>query len=188
MRYDVDAAHDVLISLGDLLRRTLAGRDVYAVPLAEEIELTRPYVDIERVRFADRLQVVWEVDPTVLAVRVPRLILQPLVENALHHGIEPLPGPRTLAIYAGLKGAMLRVEVRDDGVGFAGERPGGIGLANTRARLEQHYGAEQHFGVERGTNGGTTAWMEIPIRAPAPPQEDPSAIRPDDRGALVHQL
>ena len=145
-RREHDGAIDMLSRLGELLRTTL-NRDLpLEVPLSEELELLRHFLEIEVVRFGDRLRVSWEVEPESQAALVPPLILQPLVENALRHGLSRRQGPALLRISARRTGLHLELSVRDTGEGLAahGSRAPreGIGLSNTRARLEQMYGRD----------------------------------------------
>jgi hypothetical protein len=140
-----DAAVDMLARLGDLLRTTLDREMPAEVALSEEIHYLGRFVDIELVRFGDRLRVTWDVDADVRNALVPPLILQPLVENALRHGIARRPGPAQLRISARRVGLLLELAVRDSGEGLLpdGRSPReGIGLSNTRARLTELYGPE----------------------------------------------
>jgi hypothetical protein len=145
-RREHDAAVDILARLGELLRTTLNRDTPSEVPLADELHLLRRFLDIELVRFGDRLRVAWEIEQESYAALVPPLILQPLVENALRHGISRRPGLAMLRISARRAGAQLELVVRDTGDGLAtlGGRPvrEGIGLSNTRARLEELYGPD----------------------------------------------
>jgi len=141
-----DAAVDTLARLGDLLRTTLDRDMPPEVPLSEELELLRRYLSIELARFGDRLRVAWEVESEAQGALVPPLILQPLVENALRHGVSRRPGVALLRISARRAGLHLELAVRDSGEGLApldGRPPReGIGLSNTRARLEELYGPD----------------------------------------------
>jgi hypothetical protein len=145
-RREHDGAIAMLSRLGELLRTTL-NRDLPTeVPLSQELELLRHFLEIEVVRFGDRLRVAWEVEPEAQVALVPPLILQPLVENALRHGISRRQGAALLRISARRSGLHLELAVRDTGEGLAahGSRAPreGIGLSNTRARLEQLYGRD----------------------------------------------
>src|SRR6185503_11112445 len=111
--------------------------------LGEELDFIRGYVEIEQMRLGERLRVTWDVEPAALSERVPSLILQPLVENAIQHGIAPVSAPGTLTIRARRREGCLEIEIGDDGPGLPqpdGTRPQGIGIANTRARLQALYG------------------------------------------------
>jgi signal transduction histidine kinase len=174
-RREHDKAIEILSRLGDLLRTTLDGDMPSEVPLADELGLLHRFLDIEQVRFGDRLRIVWEVDQDTRAALVPPLILQPLVENALRHGISQRAGAALLRISARRDGSQLELVVRDTGSGLssAGGRTvrEGIGLSNTRARLEQLYGRSA-ISVELAdvADGGARARLLLPFhetRTPA---------------------
>jgi two-component system, LytTR family, sensor kinase len=139
-----DLADRMISRLSDLLRLTFDRAGVNQVPLQQELEFLQKYLEIEQTRFQDRLTVRFEIEPETLDAEVPRLILQPLVENAIQHGIAPRSGPGLVQVASGREGGRLWLEVRDDGVGLnAGARArlrSGIGLANTRDRLTCLYG------------------------------------------------
>jgi two-component system, LytTR family, sensor kinase len=163
-----DAAIDMLAQLGELLRTTLNREMPAEVPLAEELAILRRFVEIEMVRFGDRLRVTWEVEQETSAALVPPLILQPLVENALRHGISRRPGAALLRISARRVGLHLELAVRDTGEGLALRRGGvlreGIGLSNTRARLEQLYGPDAtSLELADVPGGGAVARLLIPF-------------------------
>jgi two-component system LytT family sensor kinase len=167
MHRDVDAAERVLARLSDLLRMSLQDRDAQEVPLRRELELLDPYLEIERTRFPDRLEVERRIDPAVLELHVPHLILQPLVENAVRHGIAPRAGPGRVEVAAERVDGTLRLVVRDDGVGMGAPGNGrgtGVGLSNTRARLQALYGEAHTFVVEPAPGGGTRVTVSIPVR------------------------
>ena len=153
--------------MSDLLRYTLESKDTQEVSLRRELEFIKNYLAIEQVRFSDRLQVEISVDPEVLDAPVPNLILQPLVENALEHGLAPHPGSGRLCISAGRKNGMLEMEVKDNGVGMvAGDertRGAGIGITNTRARLQHLYGSGYYFDVSNKEEGGVVSTIRIPF-------------------------
>ena len=132
---DPAAARDMLVRLSELLRATLTAGDAQETSLAQELELTGRYLEIEQVRFADRLRVEVTADPTTLDLPVPRLLLQPLAENALRHGLAPRAAPGTLTVRATRDAGGLEVVVANDGVPLAPHRPDGVGLATTRERL-----------------------------------------------------
>jgi two-component system LytT family sensor kinase len=148
-------AESLILRLGELLRQVLRSSTLPDVPLGEEIDFVRGYVEIEQMRLGERLQVKWDVEAEALEARVPSLILQPLVENAIQHGIAPLAATGTLMIRAWREQGFLHLQVRDTGPGLSSEsreRGSGIGLSNTRARLERLYGARQRFELI-GDNG-----------------------------------
>lgn len=164
---DPQLAERLIVRLGELLRQVLQGSARQEVTLGEELEFIRGYVDIEQMRLGERLKVIWDVDPAVLAARVPGLVLQPLVENALQHGIAATAGGGSLALRARRDGEFLSLEVCDDGPGLAAGGNGrkeGIGLANTRARLQRLYGARQAFEV--AGEAGFTVRLRIPLQLP----------------------
>jgi two-component system, LytTR family, sensor kinase len=166
IRRDAEAAERMLVRLADLLRMTLDGGDSQEIPLRREMELLEAYLAIEKVRFSDRLRVVEEVAPDVLEERIPRLLLQPLVENAIRHGLEPKRGGGTLTISARRRGETLELAVRDDGVGSGGEATAGagLGLRNTRARLKALCGETASLELETLPEGGTAAIIRLPAR------------------------
>lgn len=161
---DPDAADRMVARLGAFLRRSLDVSDAQEVSLEEELEALDAYLDVVRLRFGDRLSVSVEVDPAVLPAAVPPLVLQPLVENALKHGLEPLERPGRLEIAARRGGAGLVLEVRDDGVGLPERVREGIGVRNTRDRLRQLYGTEGTLALERRPGGGAVARVSLPLR------------------------
>jgi signal transduction histidine kinase len=170
MEEDARAARKMLVHLGDLLRTLLKAERTEEVSLREELALLESYLEIERVRFHDRLQVNVRVDPEVLDARVPDLLLQPLVENAIKHGVVPRPAGGRVEILVQRQDARLRLEVRDDGPGLdplrAAQAAGGsgVGLANTRVRLEKLYGDRQQFELKRGEPHGLCVVLTLPFR------------------------
>jgi hypothetical protein len=163
---DPDGAEDMLTALSDLLRLTLGRGDRTEVPLHEEIGLLERYVEIHRARLGARLRVTFEVSPEAADLMVPSFILQPLVENAIRHAIASRRVGGHLEIHAEVDGSRLRVRVLDDGPGLdAGATPPqreGLGLRNTRARLEQRYGEAHRFTVADRAVGGVEACIEVP--------------------------
>ncbi|MGH7507342.1 MAG: sensor histidine kinase, partial [Longimicrobiales bacterium] len=157
----------MLTRLSDLLRLALENAD-QVVPLAEELAFLEPYLEIEQVRFRDRLDVIQDVPAEVLDAEVPSLLLQPIVENAVRHGIARCTGPGTIEIRALTADGRLVIEVRDSGPGFAASAADseghGVGIANTRARLEQLYGPEHRLELVNGTRGGAIVRVVIPFR------------------------
>jgi two-component system LytT family sensor kinase len=165
MHEDVDAADEMMTKLATLLRRTLNQDGAYEIPLREELEILEIYLDIQRTRFQDRLTTKVDADHAALEAMVPRLILQPLVENAVRHGISRRTGPGRIEVRAWLAGGQLKMTVLNDGAGWS-ERgtPGGLGLANTRARLAQHFEDRYRFALREGGERGAVAEVEIPFR------------------------
>ena len=169
MHRDVEAADRMLARLSELLRLTLEAGDEQEIPLRQELEFLDRYLAIEKVRFGERLTVLTEVQPDALDAMVPNLILQPLVENAIRHGIGPHARPGRIELRAERRNGRLRLEVTDNGrgipVGDGGPVVEGVGLSNTRARLRQLYGDDQSFALQNGSEAGLTVRIEIPYRA-----------------------
>jgi hypothetical protein len=163
---DVELADRMIARLGDLLRTTLDNANQQEVPFKQELGFIQPYLEIEKARLGPRLTVDLDVDPAVLDALVPNLILQPLVENAIRHGIAPRPGPGRIQIRAGRENGSLRLVVNDSGPGLRAppEAVKGIGLANTRARLEKLYGVNQRLDLSNGPDGGLRVDITIPYQ------------------------
>ena len=156
--------------LSDLLRHSIEGGDEPEVPLRRELELVGRYVDIMQVRFQGRLAVETRVDDPALDALVPSLVLQPLVENAIKHAVEPRTEGGRVEIEATVEGATLVLRVRDEGAGASRDSaaPGtGVGLRNTVARLEQLYGTDQRFSLVPAPGGGTVAEVRLPYHTRA---------------------
>ena len=167
VREDPSLAEKMIGELGDLLRASLTAEPQRQVRLDEELAFTQKYLDIERVRFQDRLKV--RIDATEEARRalVPHLILQPLVENAVRHGVAPLEAGGSIAVEAARQNGMLRITVRDDGVGMnapATVAGSGIGLRGVRARLAHAYGDACLLHLSPDSPTGTIATFDIPYR------------------------
>ena len=160
---DADAADEMLSKLSDLLRDLLRHRDNALVTLGEEIRYIRTYLEISQIRFADRLRFSIDVAAGLDGAAVPLFILQPLVENALNHGIGGRAQGGSINVRATRQGDRLHLEVTDDGVGIAVPSDG-MGLSNTRERLRASFDDDQHLSIERGDNGGTVARIDIPFR------------------------
>jgi signal transduction histidine kinase len=167
---DAQAADRVVSRLGDLLRLSLAHTGQHELTLREELEFLGHYVEIQRSRFRERLSVTLDVPVETLDARVPAFVLQPLVENAVRHGIEPRQESGRVEVRARRDGDRLRLEVADNGPGLVdpaavGNGNGrGIGLANTRARLTQLYGSSQAISVSNRDDSGVVVRIEIPWR------------------------
>ena len=163
---DHDGALRMLLGLGDLMRAAVEQPKHHLVPLSEELAFVKRYVDLQRVRFADRLQVTYDVDADCADLAVPAFMLQPLVENALRHGAAPRPGRCHVRIGARAEHDCLRLWVTDDGVGlprgFDLGRNAGTGLSNTRSRLAQLYGSAATLDVRATQPVGTTAEIAVP--------------------------
>ena len=163
---DAAATARVLVLLGDLLRQLLRGDAPQEVPLREELALLETYLEIQRVRLGDRLQIGWDISDEVRDALVPQLVLQPLVENALQHGIARRTRAGRLDITAARRGDQLRLTVSDDGPGIAPSfslaAATGVGLRNTRERLHRLYGARGDLALA-SAGGLTTAAIELPL-------------------------
>lgn len=172
-------ANQMIARLGDFLRLTLEHSERQFVTLKEEIEFARCYLEIEQVRFSDRLQVEFNVESASLTAEVPHLILQPLVENAIQHAIAPRASGGSIKISAKKFGDMARIEIADSGEGNhtgrnVSNNGQGVGLANVRGRLKQLYGANHKFELIDNPAGGLTAVIEIPFVAET--EESPFAV------------
>jgi two-component system, LytTR family, sensor kinase len=168
---DRDAAATTVLRLEELLRRSLEADAAQLVPLSRELEFLEMYLEIQKTRFQDRLRVAFDVPGELVSARVPNLILQPLVENAIKHGVSTQPGAGRVAISARREDGMLVLKVRDDGPGLTEPpRPragpgSGLGLANTRERLRQLYGDEQRLDLVNMPEGGLEVSVTLPFSA-----------------------
>ncbi|HEU4584785.1 MAG TPA: histidine kinase [Gemmatimonadaceae bacterium] len=165
-----DAAVRLLAQLGDVLRQVLRSAGEHEVRLGDELAFTREYLEIEQLRFADRLRVAWDTEPQTLDALVPNLVLQPLVENALRHGIAKRPTAGLLEIGSRREGGRIIIWVRDDGPGLgesASTVGGGVGLTNVRARLAALHGDAAELRIESlpADAGGARATIVLPWRA-----------------------
>ncbi len=166
LNQDVEAARSMISRLGDFLRLTLENAGTQEVTLQQELEFLNGYLEIERVRFQDRLTTRVQVDPTLLDQRVPNLILQPIVENALRHAIANSNGGR-IEIVVEPNDGMLRIQVRDNGPGLrlvtgVETSKHGVGLANTKARLDRLYGSAHRLDLANEPSGGLVVTLELP--------------------------
>ncbi len=169
MHTDVDAADRMLVRLSDLLRLTMTQTGRPRVALKEELAFLERYLGIEAIRFRDRLTVRFAVDPAVEGAAIPNLILQPIVENAIRHGIEPHARPGEIEVRAARDRDRLILEVTDTGNGLpaGGQARQGIGTTNTRARLQEMYGDDHRFLLENRPEGGVRARLELPYQTAA---------------------
>lgn len=162
-----EAVH-MLACLGDVLRHSLRDAPGSTIALARECEVLEKYLEVERARFGDRLEVELEVGPEAGRGQVPNLVLQPLVENALHHGLLPRAAGGRVVVRARRKRDRLRVRVEDDGVGlperWVERAEEGIGLRGTRARLRSCFGNDFDLSLEPRSGGGTVARLDLPYR------------------------
>jgi signal transduction histidine kinase len=161
---DPDTADQMITRLGRLLRLSLDHAGHQVVPLRQEIEFLRMYVEIEQVRFQDRLQIVWNVAPDTLDAAVPTLLWHPVLENAIRHGVTPLAGRGRIVIASERQGEDLVLEIRDNGRGLpdGGISREGVGLRNIRERVDQLYGGRARFTLEPALGGGTVATLRLP--------------------------
>jgi two-component system, LytTR family, sensor kinase len=157
-----------LSELGELLRWMLEQDDAQLVPLRRELDLLDRYLRIEQIRFQDRLTTQVDVEPRALEALVPSLILQPLVENAVHHGLASASRPGRIDVTVHVDAPMLCIEVRDSGGGPSPNGRQGIGLGNTRARLERLYGSDHLFELRASAEGGAVAQLRIPFQQARP--------------------
>jgi len=186
LRRDTRAAQDALASFSDLLRLALSQSTQPEVALSEDLRFLRRYVEIQATRLGDRLRFEEVVPEETLRCLVPALLLQPLVENAIRHGIEPAPDPGAVRVVVEPRGTRLVLTVEDTGVGFSAatrdqDNPGiGIGLENLRARLKSLYGTEGSIDVGPRPGGGVRVRVEIPLRK-MDAVEAPSSSAPENR-------
>ena len=174
MKGERESVVRMLGAIADLLRVTLDKKLPHEVPLSAELAMVDGYVAIQTARFPDRLTVRKDIAEEALDGLVPSMILQPLVENAVEHGVAAQPGSGAVSIHARRDGAVLRIEVRDTGPGFGlradrghGEEEDGIGLGNTRARLKHLYGSSQRLETGNVDSGGAFVAVSIPWRTRA---------------------
>jgi signal transduction histidine kinase len=165
---EIEDADRMISRLSDLLRLALESGGVQEVPLRQEMDFLRRYLEIQQIRFQDQLRVNLAVPDELLDACVPSLILQPLVENAIKHGVTPRAEGGEVSVAIARADGRLHVVVRDDGPGLSAEASrtsggSGVGLANTRARLEQLYGDAQRFVVANSPDGGALVEMTIPL-------------------------
>jgi two-component system LytT family sensor kinase len=185
---DVDSARKMITRLGDFLRLTLENSGSQEVTLQQEMEFLSCYLEIERIRFQNRLVTRLDVPSQTLLAKVPNLILQPIVENAIRHGIAPRSTPGLIEIEAKQLNGALRIQVRDNGPGLPQHRTSenllkkGLGLANTETRLERLYGADHLFDLSNNPAGGLIVTLELPFHtdgtAPSHPEIAESKLRP----------
>ncbi|MCP5520377.1 MAG: sensor histidine kinase [Verrucomicrobiales bacterium] len=189
---DPDAADEMIARLSGLLRLALENTDANEVPLREELDFLQRYLEIEQTRFGARLKVSQDIASETLDGRVPNLLLQPLVENAIRHGVERTSRPGVIELRAWREGDRLHLEVADNGRGVAAGQPvrPGVGLSNTRSRLHHLYGDRQTFRIRSRPEGGLTVSITLPfvraatgaapaaglaLRGFSPPDQPPSA-------------
>jgi signal transduction histidine kinase len=169
IRTDPDKAETCVERLADMFRYILRRAEKEFVPLADELEMARAYLEIERARFGERLRVETHVDPVSLHQLIPNLILQPLVENAVKHGLSRKMGAGTVRIAAAVNDGCLTITVLDDGLGMPGGTldrvyEHGVGLRNLRDRLARLYGAAHLPEIRSAPGGGTEVRLRLPVR------------------------
>jgi sensor histidine kinase YesM len=159
----------MIARLSELLRLTLERTEQQEVPLEQELAFLQRYLEIMQIRFQGSLEVETQVDPVVNEALVPTLILQPLVENAVKHGVSKVDGGGRIAVSARREGDRLVLSVRDNGPGLDGTdaTESGLGLRNTRARLEHLYGAAQSLTLSALPDGGLIAEVRLPFHTRA---------------------
>jgi two-component system, LytTR family, sensor kinase len=164
---DTERANAMLTRLSAFLRYTLANDAVTTVPLVKEIETLKLYLDIERLRFEDRLRVHFEIDPFAQLVLIPSLLLQPLVENAIKYGVAPKEEGADITVRAKVSYGRMILEVADTGPGLEGTstKPGSIGLPNTRERLAQVYGRDHKLKIRSNTPRGLIVMIDVPANS-----------------------
>jgi two-component system, LytTR family, sensor kinase len=171
LHQDAEAADRMIARLGEFLRLTLDNSGEHEVTLLKEMEFLKCYLEIEQIRFQDRLTVRYEVDPETLDALVPNLLWQPIVENAIRHGIAPRAGRGCIEVAARRLESRLQLQVKDDGPGLPYEKGSfseGVGLANTRERLRQLYGNNHSFSLCNGLDRGLVVTLEIPFKSAGP--------------------
>ncbi len=165
---DAETAEKMLTNLSDLLRLALENTDIEEVTLKQELEFSNKYLEIEQIRFEERLKVKLEIDPNTLDTIVPNMILQPLIENALKHGIAPLLEGGTIKVSSEQKDGILHLSVADDGVGIAADEISrinyGIGLSNTQERLKFLYNGNHNFEIKQNGEKGLLVKLSFPFQ------------------------
>jgi sensor histidine kinase YesM len=159
---DARLADTMISRLSDFLRSLLNASQAQEVTLKEELRFLDLYLDIMRPRFEDRLQVQFDIAPETEEAMVPKLVLQPLVENSIKHAADPASGNVRIAVTAARSNGAVLLAVKDDGAGISATPQNGIGLSNTRQRLEYLYGAEQEFTMQNAEAGGLLIQIKVP--------------------------
>jgi len=166
MHRDIDSAERMLTKLGELLRISLDNMDQHEIPLRRELDFLKRYLDIEQIRFGDRLAVKIDISDKVLDAMVPNLILQPIVENAVIHGVSKIAASGRISLYAEKQNNTLVIDVTDNGPGLPEGDFGALsrtGVTNTKARLTQLYGNSGSVNFITPDNGGLTVRLSIPF-------------------------
>lgn len=163
---DPSAANDTLVLVSDMLRHAVETARIQEVALRDEIATLRLYTQIQQVRFGERLRLSWDVEDDVLDAAVPHMLLQPLVENAIKHGVEVRSNAGRILVSGRRRGRTLLLSIQDDGPGYRApttRHGSGLGIANVKSRLLQLYGEKQSFSVADAPGGGTLVTIEIPF-------------------------
>lgn len=176
MYEDVRAADAMITQLSELLRLTLRALRADEIPLSEELEITRLYMELMQRRFENKLSVTYSIDPALNDSLVPQLILQPLLENSLRHGMKSGAGVMELSVSAHRENGSLILQVSDTGAGLGEMDPSrafgrGVGLSNIRDRLAQLYGEGQHFSIANRPTGGAEVTLRVPLHPSNPPAQ-----------------
>jgi signal transduction histidine kinase len=189
MYEDPRKADRMIASLSDFLRAVLRQESTETVPLEEEERLLQQYLSIMQVRFGERLRVTVDIPESLREALVPPLLLQPLVENCVQHGVDPESGRLDIDVRAQQRNGRLEIAVRDHGPGLGTATRttvgSGLGLTNTRRRLERMYGTDQQFSLVSADGGGALATVSIPFKAAPGNAEDP-ALSPAAQGPVTH--
>lgn len=164
---DPKRAEQIVVKLSDLLRFTLKSFDRNLIAFSEELDLLRTYISIEEVRFVGRLSCTFEIEPVTLNAQVPCMLLQPIVENAIRHGIGKRPGSGKIDVRAKVADKMLEIRVQDDGPGlsdgFAESERHGIGVSNTQERLHQLFQRDSDLTIQNHPSGGVVVTIRLPL-------------------------
>jgi LytS/YehU family sensor histidine kinase len=168
MYEDVRAADAMITQLSELLRLTLRASRTHEIPLSEELEITRLYMELMQKRFENKLRVTYEIDPSLNNSLVPQLVLQPLLENSLRHGMKSGAAAMDLSVSAHRENGSLILQVSDTGAGLDETDPSGVfgrglGLSNIRDRLAQLYGESQEFTIVNRPTGGAEVTLRVPL-------------------------
>ncbi|HKX27381.1 MAG TPA: histidine kinase [Blastocatellia bacterium] len=166
LREDPEAADQMIARLGDFLRMTLQNSGEQVTTLEKELGFLRCYLEIEQIRFQDRLETRFEVDPAAMDAHIPNLLLQPIVENAIRHGVAARQNRGAISIRARRDHSRLLVQVEDNGPGLStpGDNKQGVGLTNTRARLQHLYGEDFRCEMNNVAEGGLVVTLEFPLQ------------------------
>jgi LytS/YehU family sensor histidine kinase len=173
MYEDVRAADAMVTQLSDLLRLTLHASRSHEIPLSEELQITRLYLELMQKRFENKLQITYAIDASLEDSLVPQLVLQPLLENSLRHGMKPGSAALALHIAAHRDNGSLVLQVADTGAGIGDAKPGdvfgrGVGLSNIRDRLAHLYGDKQQLAIANRASGGAEVTLRVPYHTAAP--------------------